>query len=92
MRAIFLDTVYINSQKRAITPKSATQKAYIDAIRQYDMVFGIGPAGTGKSLLLHVLAEQFRTHLAIAHLAANLVPILNDVKTRSWRPIASKNP
>jgi phosphate starvation-inducible PhoH-like protein len=48
---IFLDTVYVTSKKRVITPKSLAQKEYIEAIRTYDIVFGIGPAGTGKTYL-----------------------------------------
>jgi len=48
---IFLDTVYISSRKKVITPKSVTQKEYIDSMRKYDMVIGIGPAGTGKTYL-----------------------------------------
>ena len=48
LRDIFLDTVYVSANRRTITPKSLAQKAYIDAIRKYDIVFGIGPAGTGK--------------------------------------------
>jgi phosphate starvation-inducible PhoH-like protein len=48
---IFLDTVYISAHRRVISPKSVVQKAYIDAIRNYDIVFGIGPAGTGKTYL-----------------------------------------
>jgi phosphate starvation-inducible PhoH-like protein len=51
VRDIFLDTVYIAAQKRVITPKSVVQKAYIDAIRRHDIVFAIGPAGTGKTYL-----------------------------------------
>jgi phosphate starvation-inducible PhoH-like protein len=51
LREIFLDTVYVTSKKRVITPKSQAQKEYIDAIRTYDIVFGIGPAGTGKTYL-----------------------------------------
>ncbi len=51
LRDIFLDTIYISSHKRVITPKSIAQKAYIDAIRNFDIVFGIGPAGTGKTYL-----------------------------------------
>jgi phosphate starvation-inducible PhoH-like protein len=51
LRDIFLDTVYISAHRRTITPKSLVQKAYIDAIRRYDIVFGIGPAGTGKTYL-----------------------------------------
>jgi phosphate starvation-inducible PhoH-like protein len=53
---IFLDTVYISSQKKIITPKSVVQKEYIDAIRRYDMVIGIGPAGTGKTYLAMAMA------------------------------------
>jgi len=53
---IFLDTVYISSRKRAITPKSLAQKRYIDAIRKYDLVIGIGPAGTGKTYLAMAMA------------------------------------
>ncbi len=51
VRDIFLDTVYIAAQKRVITPKSVMQKAYIDSIRTHDIVFAIGPAGTGKTYL-----------------------------------------
>jgi phosphate starvation-inducible PhoH-like protein len=51
LRDIFLDTVFISAHKRVITPKSIAQKAYIDAIRNFDIVFGIGPAGTGKTYL-----------------------------------------
>ncbi len=53
---IFLDTVYTSSRKRAITPKSLAQKRYIDAIRKYDLVIGIGPAGTGKTYLAMAMA------------------------------------
>ncbi len=53
---IFLDTVFISSKKRIITPKSIAQKLYIDAIRNSDMVFGIGPAGTGKTYLAMAMA------------------------------------
>jgi phosphate starvation-inducible PhoH-like protein len=53
---IFLDTVYISSRKRVITPKSLTQKRYIDAIRKFDLVIAIGPAGTGKTYLAMAMA------------------------------------
>ena len=56
LRDIFLDTVFISAHKRVITPKSVAQKAYIDAIRGYDIVFGIGPAGTGKTYLAMAMA------------------------------------
>ncbi|MBI4529835.1 MAG: PhoH family protein [Deltaproteobacteria bacterium] len=56
LQDIFLDTIYISSHKRVITPKSVAQKAYIEAIRRYDIVFGIGPAGTGKTYLAMAMA------------------------------------
>jgi len=56
LKDIFLDTVYITSKKSHITPKSPAQKEYIDAIRNFDIVFGIGPAGTGKTYLAMAMA------------------------------------
>lgn len=56
LQEIFLDTIYISAHKRTITPKSIAQKAYIDAIRRYDIVFGVGPAGTGKTYLAMAMA------------------------------------
>ena len=56
LKDIFMDTVFITSKKHSITPKSRTQKEYIDAMRKYDMVFGIGPAGTGKTYLAMAMA------------------------------------
>jgi phosphate starvation-inducible PhoH-like protein len=51
LKEIFLDTVFITSKKNAVTPKSTAQKTYIDAMRRFDIVFGICPAGTGKTYL-----------------------------------------
>jgi len=56
LKDIFLDTVFITAKKRLITPKSPNQKAYIEAIRNFDIVFGIGPAGTGKTYLAMAMA------------------------------------
>jgi phosphate starvation-inducible PhoH-like protein len=56
LREIFLDTVYISAHKRTIAPKSVNQKIYIDSIRKFDIVFGIGPAGTGKTYLAMAMA------------------------------------
>src|SRR5260370_21432815 len=56
LKDIFLDTVYITSRNRPVTPKGFNQKAYIDAIRKFDIVFGIGPAGTGKTYLAMAMA------------------------------------
>jgi phosphate starvation-inducible PhoH-like protein len=44
---------------RQVVPKSLTQKRYLDAIDQHDIVFGIGPAGTGKTYLAMAQAVSF---------------------------------
>jgi phosphate starvation-inducible PhoH-like protein len=53
---VFLDTVFISSKKRMITPKSIAQRHYIDSMRNADMVLAIGPAGTGKTYLAMAMA------------------------------------
>lgn len=42
--------------RRTVQPKSVNQRRYLDAIEQHDMVFGIGPAGTGKTYLAVAMA------------------------------------
>ena len=49
------------SDKRQVTPKSVNQKKYLDAIDQHDVVFGIGPAGTGKTYLAMAQAVAYLT-------------------------------
>ena len=56
LKEIFLDTVFVTSKKRAIAPKSYAQKQYIESIRKFDIAFGIGPAGTGKTYLAMAMA------------------------------------
>ena len=55
VRDIFEDVVWSHRGKR-ITPKTVTQKRYVDAIRSSTLTFGIGPAGTGKTYLAVALA------------------------------------
>jgi phosphate starvation-inducible PhoH-like protein len=45
--------------KRRITAKSANQRRYLDAIEKHDIVFGIGPAGTGKTYLAMAQAVNY---------------------------------
>jgi len=56
LEEIFLDKVYMTSRNRVISPKSINQKAYLNAIRKNDIVFGVGPAGTGKTYLAVAMA------------------------------------
>ena len=53
---VFMDTVLVSYRKKVIAPKSVAQKRYVDAIRKNDIVFGIGPAGTGKTYLAMAMA------------------------------------
>jgi phosphate starvation-inducible PhoH-like protein len=45
--------------KRQVAPKSVNQRRYLEAIDQHDIVFGIGPAGTGKTYLAMAQAVAF---------------------------------
>ncbi|MGH7273275.1 MAG: PhoH family protein [Nitrospiria bacterium] len=56
LKGLFLDTIPISTKKKVITPKSPTQKEYVEAIKKYDVVIGIGPAGTGKTYLAMAMA------------------------------------
>jgi phosphate starvation-inducible PhoH-like protein len=56
LKDIFLDSVYVSSKKRVVTARTITQKEYIESIRNYDIVFAIGPAGTGKTYLAMAMA------------------------------------
>jgi phosphate starvation-inducible PhoH-like protein len=49
----------LNLSRKSVSPKSLNQKAYIQAIRSQDLVFGIGPAGTGKTYLAMAMALSF---------------------------------
>jgi phosphate starvation-inducible PhoH-like protein len=59
LKDIFLDTIFVTSGRKVITPKGVTQKRYIEAIRKSEVVFGIGPAGTGKTYLAVAMAVSY---------------------------------
>ncbi|MCX8095233.1 MAG: PhoH family protein [Caldisericia bacterium] len=50
-REFFVDVVFVSSKGKKIKPKSENQKKYIEMIRKKDLVFCIGPAGSGKTYL-----------------------------------------
>lgn len=58
LKTIFSDTIIRPKRGRPIAPKSLPQKAYVDAVREADVVFGVGPAGTGKTYLAVALAVR----------------------------------
>src|SRR5215475_4056714 len=55
LREVFEDVVWRHRGKK-ISPKTVTQKRYVDAIRSHTVTFAIGPAGTGKTYLAMALA------------------------------------
>jgi phosphate starvation-inducible PhoH-like protein len=59
LREYFLKGTQTQSGRRRVVPKSINQRKYLDTIDQQDIVFGIGPAGTGKTYLAMAQAVSF---------------------------------
>jgi phosphate starvation-inducible protein PhoH and related proteins len=59
LRDHFLKGSLTAAGKRRVAPKTVTQRKYLDAIEQNDIVFGVGPAGTGKTYLAMAQAVAF---------------------------------
>jgi phosphate starvation-inducible protein PhoH and related proteins len=59
LRDHFLKGTLTSAGKRRVAPKTVNQRRYLDAIEQHDIVFGIGPAGTGKTYLAMAQAVAF---------------------------------
>ncbi|NPA15042.1 MAG: phosphate starvation-inducible protein PhoH [Deferribacteres bacterium] len=56
VKSLFSEGIYISAKKKLVVPKSENQRLYIEAIKKHDIVFGIGPAGTGKTYLAMAMA------------------------------------
>jgi phosphate starvation-inducible protein PhoH and related proteins len=54
--ALVVSKIQCSPRRAPIIPKTAIQRSYIQAISQYDMTFGVGPAGTGKTYLAMAMA------------------------------------
>ena len=59
LRDYFLKGGQKQVTRRRVTPKSVNQRKYLDAIEQFDIVFGVGPAGTGKTYLAMAQAVTY---------------------------------
>jgi phosphate starvation-inducible PhoH-like protein len=59
LRQVFQSADPIRLKRRTVVPKTVNQKHYLDALRRHELVFGVGPAGTGKTYLAmaHALSE-----------------------------------
>ncbi len=58
VKELLKDVVCVTASGKGIKPKTLGQKRYLDAIKKNDIVFGIGPAGTGKTYLAMAMAVQ----------------------------------
>jgi phosphate starvation-inducible protein PhoH and related proteins len=56
LKDLYAERIHTSSKKANVTPKTTGQKRYVQAIRQHDITFGIGPAGTGKTYLAMAMA------------------------------------
>jgi phosphate starvation-inducible PhoH-like protein len=68
LKSVFTDAIPVPSRKKWVAPKTLGQKRYVDAIRKHDMVFAIGPAGTGKSFLAVAMAVAALTKREFARI------------------------
>jgi phosphate starvation-inducible PhoH-like protein len=59
LRDYFLKGGFRQGTRRRVNPKSVNQRKYLDAIEQFDIVFGVGPAGTGKTYLAMAQAVNY---------------------------------
>ena len=57
--SVMSDCIQVGGRVKKVYAKSANQKAYVSAMRKSDMVFGIGPAGTGKTYLAMAMAVHY---------------------------------
>lgn len=58
VRELLKEVVYVTASGKSIRPKTLGQKRYLDAIKKNDIVFCIGPAGTGKTYLAVAVAVK----------------------------------
>ncbi len=64
----FFPTEPLDLSRKSVTPKSLNQQEYIQAIKSYDLVFGIGPAGTGKTYLAMAMALSYLQDKTVARI------------------------
>lgn len=58
VKELLNEVVCVTASGKSIKPKTLGQKIYLDSIKKHDIVFGIGPAGTGKTYLAMAMAVQ----------------------------------
>ena len=56
LESMYAERLQTSTKKGAISPKTTNQRKYVETIREYDVTFGLGPAGTGKTYLAMAMA------------------------------------
>lgn len=56
LKGLYAERIQTSTKKAAVVPKTLGQKNYVEAIRNHDVTFGVGPAGTGKTYLAMAMA------------------------------------
>mgnify|MGYP002536318613 CR=1 FL=1 len=56
LRQVFQEAVFVNTPRKTVTARNVAQKQYLDILRRNEMVFAVGPAGTGKTYLAVAMA------------------------------------
>ncbi len=65
LERFFTDGGIQTARDRLVRPQGANQKLYVEAIRSHDIVFGVGPAGTGKTYLAMAMGIEALTRRAV---------------------------
>ncbi|ADG83262.1 PhoH family protein [Thermincola ferriacetica] len=68
MQELASELIIVTFRGKPLQPKTHGQKQYIDAIKQHDVVFGVGPAGTGKTYLAVAMAAKALKEKAVNRL------------------------
>ncbi|HEX7550753.1 MAG TPA: PhoH family protein [Candidatus Methylomirabilis sp.] len=67
-REVQAELIDVSPKKRSVRPKGARQAQYIRAVRENDIVIGIGPAGTGKTYLAMAMAVSALLHKQVSRI------------------------
>ena len=90
----FVKTPVHPSNRCKVSPKSINQRRYLDAIEQSDVVFGVGPAGTGKTYLAMAEAVAFLISKRVSRivLARPAVEGRREARVLTWRLTGENKP
>ena len=58
LRQVFQEAVFVNTPRKTVTARNVAQKQYLDILRRNEMVFAVGPAGSGKTYTAIALAVR----------------------------------